>query len=81
MPRQNGMTKPAGAPRPRRNPIRVGDTVILDWGKQQVRAVVVEDRGHIGVGGRQILRIRRLLRDDDPDLTYEVPAEEVTPAD
>jgi hypothetical protein len=45
-------------------------------GSRQVMAEVIEDRGPIGVGGRQLLRIREAAEGDDPARVYEIPAEE-----
>jgi hypothetical protein len=61
----------------RRTKIRVGDRVLLHVGAERLPAEVVEDRGFIGKGGRQLLRIRRV--DVSPELAepYEVPAEEL----
>lgn len=80
MPRRTTSAPPPAARRPRRA-IRVGDTVIFSLGELKERAVVVEDRGPIGVGGRQLLRIRRITADGDLGPAYEVPAEEVTAGD
>lgn len=61
----------------RKKKIRVGDRVVLHLGPRDIFAEVVEDRGYIGKGGRQLLRIRRV--DVSPELAqpYEVPAEEL----
>ena len=60
--------------------IRVGDHVRFDYGAREVLAEVIEDRGPIGVGGRQIIRVR-LIGDEwhGAQLDFEVPAEQVTP--
>lgn len=64
-------------PPKRRRKIKVGDRMILLVGSQRMPAEVVEDRGFIGKGGRQLLRIRRV--DVSPELAqpYEVLAEEL----
>lgn len=53
--------------------LKVGDIVPLHWGNQKVRVIIVEDRGGLGVGGRQIVRLRFLT--GDPGREFELPAE------
>ncbi|NOY27530.1 MAG: hypothetical protein GXP62_16830, partial [Oligoflexia bacterium] len=53
--------------------------VTFTVGKSTFHARVVEDRGTLGVGGRQIVRIE-ILSDDDIDeepRRFEMPAEEL----
>ena len=57
---------------------RVGDRVTLDFGGHPVAAVVLEDRGPLGVDGCQILRVR--LLEIDPESDFEVRADEVQAA-
>ena len=60
-----------------RKDLRVGQTVVFDFGGKKTRAIIIEDRGHIGNRGRQIVRIRpsgRLGTEVDP---FEMPAEEL----
>ena len=57
--------------------IRVGDHVVLHLGREDVIAEVVEDRGFIGRGGRQLLSIRRVGVSPELSQPYEVPAEEL----
>jgi hypothetical protein len=61
----------------KRAKIGVGDRVVLHLGAEDVLAEVVEDRGHIGRGGRRLLSIRRLGMDPETSKPYEVPAEEL----
>ena len=69
---------PAGMFRNSRNgKLRVGDRVVLHLGTEDVFAEVVEDRGFIGVGGRQLLAIRRTGVAPEISEPYEVPAEEL----
>jgi hypothetical protein len=69
----NGDRKPAS--RGRR--LRVGDHVRFVLGTSEVSAQVVEDRGDIGVGGRQLVSV--MLQGFGGDMeTFEVAAEEVT---
>lgn len=56
---------------------KVGAKVTLKFGGREVHAVVVEDRGPLGVGGRQILRVRVLLEDGDEPIEFELPATDV----
>ena len=44
------------------NPIfKVGDRVLVPWGDDlKIPAVVIEDRGPLGQGGKQIVRVRFL---------------------
>ena len=43
-----------------RTDFKIGDRVKFLFGVRQVRALVVEDMGPIGVGGRRLLRVRLL---------------------
>ena len=64
-----------------RKDLRVGQTVVFDFGGRKTRALVLEDRGHIGNRGRQIVRIQpkgRLRLEVDP---FEMAAEELTLVD
>jgi len=57
--------------------MKVGDRVVLHLGPQDIFAEVVEDRGFIGVGGRQLVGIRRTGVSEELTQSYEVPAEEL----
>jgi hypothetical protein len=70
------MAGKAASPK-RRRKIRVGDRVIRIVGTRRFPAEVVEDRGFIGKGGRQLLRIRRVGVSPELAEPYEVPAEEL----
>src|SRR5438552_4061941 len=52
--------------------IKVGDRVWVPFGVQRLLAVVIEDRGHIDVGGGRLLRVRRPPRGFMPELCFEV---------
>lgn len=54
---------------------RVGDEVIVRVGKFTVQAVVVEDRGNIGAGGRHLLKVKTI--DDDSSLSFDMPADQI----
>lgn len=55
--------------------LRVGDLIEQNYGSRPVRGKVIEDRGNLGVGGRQIVRISMRLDSVDEPLEYESPAE------
>src|SRR5262249_50655517 len=63
----------AGTPR-----FKYGDRVKYHFGQHDLDAVVVEDRGGLGIGGRRLYGIRFYLSPDDIAYT-EVPAEYLTP--
>ena len=59
---------------------RVGDKVQLKFGFEKMTGTIVEDRGRIGVGGRQLFRI--IIETEDPDMegegwTLELPPEKL----
>ena len=70
------MATKAASPKHRRK-IKVGDRVIRIVGQHRFPAEVIEDRGFIGSGGRQLMRIRRTEVSPDLAQPYEVPAEEL----
>lgn len=53
----------------------VGTRVLVHW-PTTTEAEVIEDRGYLGIGGRQIVRIRATQETDLPK-DFEVPAEEL----
>jgi len=60
--------------------LRVGQRVIYRVGKNRFRAVIVEDRGNIGIDGERIFLLRAL--EDGPAAageTFELAAEELKP--
>lgn len=60
-------------------PFREGDRVRLLWGVTPVEGIVIEDRGHRGVGGRRFYRVRIRLDDNITDpIETERPAEDLT---
>jgi hypothetical protein len=61
-----------------RTHIRIGDKVRLRFGNRTVTGTVVEDRGRIGVGGRQLFRI--VVKTGDEERALELPAEELRAA-
>ena len=54
---------------------RIGDRVRLSFGNRTVTGTVVEDRGRIGVGGRQLFRI--VVKTGDEERALELPAEKL----
>ena len=62
-----------------RGEVLVGMTVEFDLGLSKMKGLVVEDRGHIGVHGRRLLRILFPKNGRNPtsalDRTIELPEE------
>lgn len=63
--------------RPKSSRMRVGTLVAYDIAGRQIKAVVIEDRGFTGVGGRQLVTIRTPGREYEPEKVFEMPAEEL----
>ena len=61
----------------RRRPIKVGDRVRVLFGVTRVPAVVIEDHGGIGVGGRRLVRVRVKVDDLGNVVEFDYPAEEI----
>ena len=58
--------------------INVGDRVFWSTvGGSGFKGEVVEDRGHLGVGGRRLLRIRTFSEYEEARLDMEIPEEEL----
>jgi len=55
----------------------VGAKVTLKFGGREVNAIVIEDRGPLGIGGRRILRVQLELEDGDEPIEFELPATDV----
>jgi|HubBroStandDraft_6_1064221.scaffolds.fasta_scaffold223400_3 hypothetical protein len=62
----------------RGRPIKVGDRVKVLFGPNRIPAVVIEDRGNIGVGGRRLVRVRVKVDDLGNVREFECPADELT---
>lgn len=61
--------------------LKVGSRVRFIIGSSKMKGTVVEDRGPIGVKGRRLLRIRKMAGktpQDEPETTFELPADELT---
>jgi hypothetical protein len=59
--------------------VPIGKEVVLHVGEQELRAVVVEDRGPIGVNGERVVRIRvsPAVEGEEPD-EFEVRVSALT---
>lgn len=65
----------AMARRARERPtVAVGTRVLVPFPRHKMEAVVIEHRGFIGVGGREMVRIQPLDSDGEP---FVVPVEEI----
>jgi hypothetical protein len=56
----------------------VGSRVRMRFGTEDVVATVTEHRGPLGVGGRELIRVRFFFTDTDDPVETEVPVDEVT---
>jgi hypothetical protein len=56
--------------------VRVGTRVLIPFPRHKMEAEVIEHRGFIGVGGREMVRIRPLGSDDDEG-AFDVPVDEI----
>ena len=69
---------------PARNPskkrLAVGTKLRFKLGGRDVVATIIEDRGSLGIGGAQILRVRMQVSGTDEVIDFEVPATEVRTA-
>lgn len=63
-----------------RSGLRPGDEVRVPWGAGYHLAVITEDRGCIGIGGRRLLRVQLVIDPADSDpIEFELPAADVEP--
>src|SRR5262249_15720092 len=58
---------------------RVGDRVLVEWGRRKVDGVIVEDRGPFGVGGRRLYYVEIPMDPHEP-MHSMCPVEEWEPA-
>lgn len=56
--------------------VPVGTRVLIPFPSHKMAAVVIEHRGFIGVGGREMVRIRPEGSDDDEG-AFDVPVDEI----
>lgn len=59
----------------------VGASVRLRFGVTDVVALVIEHRGPLGVGGKQIIRVRFQLGEVEEPIEIELPVDRVTVVD
>jgi hypothetical protein len=59
-------------------PFDEGDHVLLHWGSTPVEAIIIEDRGNLGVGGERLYRVRFRLDEITDPIENNYPAEELT---
>ncbi len=57
----------------------LGDRVRFSFGPQMVEGTVIEDRGPIGVKGRNLYSIRFGFDPQSEEMIVELPAEEMEP--
>jgi hypothetical protein len=74
------MTKKSKPRRKTIRPFRVGDKVYIQLFGNKRTARIIEDRGRIGIGGRQLLRVVYLGTKEFVEEPFEIPAVEVTHA-
>ena len=60
-------------------PFAVGGKVYIRFAGKKHLARILEDRGGIGIGGRQLLRVAFIARKGEVEEAFEIPAAEVTP--
>jgi primosomal protein N' len=59
-------------------PFRVGDRVRIPFGTEQVEALVVEDRGNLGEGGKRIYRLVFRVDDVPDEISTERVVDDLT---
>jgi hypothetical protein len=60
--------------------LAVGTKVRFKLGGRDVVGTVIEDRGPLGIGGVQLLRVRLRVAGTDEVMEFEVPATELSAA-
>lgn len=56
--------------------LRIGDHVSFVYGLKRIAGSIVEDRGKVGMGGRQLFLVEVPLQFGDP-MRFELPADEL----
>jgi hypothetical protein len=56
---------------------RVGDQIQFLWGTDKLQGLVIEDRGDLGVGGRQIVRLRTQFDSYAEPVEFELSADDI----
>jgi hypothetical protein len=59
-------------------PFRVGDRVRIPFGHDSVEAIVVEDHGNLGAGGRRVYGVRFRVDDVSDEIYTERDADQLT---
>jgi hypothetical protein len=59
-------------------PFAEGDRVQVLWGVTPVEAVIIEDRGHLGVGGQRLYRVRFRVDDITDPIETNFHAKDLT---
>lgn len=59
-----------------RRPLRIGDHVSFIYGLKRLTGDIIEDRGKVGVGGRQLFLVEIPLEYGDP-MRLELPEDEL----
>jgi len=72
-------TMAAGASKKSTPKLSVGSRVTFIYGTSEVNATVIEDRGHVGHGGRRLLRVRLDFADVAEPIELEIPEADVHP--
>jgi hypothetical protein len=59
--------------------VKVGERYVRHLGQVPVEVLVIEDRGNLGVGGRQLVRVRQPIDGGEPGdvREYEMAAEDL----
>jgi len=64
-----------------RDRVRIGSRVGVNFGGEHpALAVVTEDLGGIGVGGRRLVRVRLVAKEPYAQREFDMPVEELSPA-
>lgn len=72
------MSRPRAKASTKARTFKVGERVRIRFGGRRIRAVIVEDRGPIGLGGRRLYAVRATL-DKSIRLVrvFELPVDEI----
>ena len=68
------------ATRSPKKPLAIGTKVRFKLGGRDVVATIIEDRGPLGAGGVQIVRVRVAVAGTDGSMEFVVPASDVQAA-
>ncbi len=61
----------------KRSEIEVGEWVLLPLGEEPLKALVIEDRGHLAANGERILRVATPMAEVVDPLEWEVRESEL----